>query len=95
MMGEGPAFGLPSILIPLTFAWRYQKVNADYLTNHGAAIQLKDENLGADFLPTVSALLNDEARLAEMSSAAKTLDKPEATSKLAGFIASLGEERTS
>lgn len=95
MMGEGPAFGLPAILIPLTFAWRYQKVNADYLTDHGAAIQLVDENLETDFLPTVSALLNDEARLAEMSSAAKALDKPEATADLARFIASLGEERAS
>ncbi|HMT19841.1 MAG TPA: glycosyltransferase, partial [Promineifilum sp.] len=23
MLGESPAFGLPSILVPLTFAWRY------------------------------------------------------------------------
>ncbi len=93
MLGEGPAFGLPAILIPLTFAWRYQKVNADYLTDRGAAVQLVDENLAEDFLPTVSALLKNEERLAEMSSAAKALDKPEATSRLAGFITSLGEER--
>lgn len=95
MLGEGPAFGLPAILIPLTFAWRYQKVNADYLTNRGAAVQLVDEDLAEDFLPTVSMLLKDEAKLAAMSSAAKALDRPEATSRLAGFITSLGEERVS
>ena len=93
MLGEGPAFGLPAILIPLTFAWRYQKVNADYLTDRGAAIQLIDENLAEDFLPTVSALLQSKAKLAEMSKAAKALDKPEATSQLAAFITSLAEGR--
>jgi len=95
MLGEGPAFGLPAILIPLTFAWRYQKVNADYLTDRGAAIQLVDEKLAEDFLPAVAALLKDEEKLAKMSSAAKELDKPKATSRLAGFITSLGEDRES
>jgi UDP-N-acetylglucosamine:LPS N-acetylglucosamine transferase len=35
MLGEAPAFGLPSVLVPLTFAWRYQKVNADFLADQG------------------------------------------------------------
>ncbi|MDX1413397.1 MAG: UDP-N-acetylglucosamine--N-acetylmuramyl-(pentapeptide) pyrophosphoryl-undecaprenol N-acetylglucosamine transferase [Candidatus Promineifilaceae bacterium] len=95
MMGEGPAFGLPAILIPLTFAWRYQKVNADYLTDRGAAVQLVDEHLTTNFLPTVSALLRDEKKLRQMSRAAKELDMPEATSNLARFIASLGKEKAS
>ena len=93
MLGEGPAFGLPAVLIPLTFAWRYQKVNADFLTEHGAAVQLIDETLAENFLPTVSVLLKDKAKLAEMGRAAKALDKPDATSRLAGFITSLGEGR--
>lgn len=91
MLGEGPAFGLPAILIPLTFAWRYQKVNADYLTQRGAAIQLTDENLPKEFLPVVSGLLQNKTRLSEMSQAAKALDMPEATSQLARFITSLGK----
>ena len=91
MLGEGPAFGLPAILIPLTFAWRYQKVNADYLSEHGAAIQLTDESLPERFLPVVQDLLRDEKRLAEMSRAAKAVDIPEATSRLARFITSLAK----
>jgi len=95
MLGEGPAFGLPAILVPLTFAWRYQKVNADYLTEHGAAIQLTDERLPMEFLPTVLELLHDKKQLSEMSRAAKALDIPEATSRLARFISSLGEGKAS
>ena len=91
MLGEGPAFGLPAILIPLTFAWRYQKVNADYLTQRGAAIQLTDENLSEELLPAVLGLLQDRKRLLEMSQAAKAADMPEATSRLAQFITSLGK----
>jgi UDP-N-acetylglucosamine--N-acetylmuramyl-(pentapeptide) pyrophosphoryl-undecaprenol N-acetylglucosamine transferase len=95
MLGEGPAFGIPAILVPLTFAWRYQKVNADYLTERGAAIQLTDERLSDEFLPAVLALLQDKSRLRAMSEAARALDIPEATSRLARFITSLGEGKAS
>ena len=92
MLGEAPAFGLPSVLVPLTFAWRYQKVNADYLTDRGAAIQLTDETIHDLLLPTVSGLFADQDRLAEMGRAAKALDKPRATAHLADFIAGLAKE---
>jgi UDP-N-acetylglucosamine--N-acetylmuramyl-(pentapeptide) pyrophosphoryl-undecaprenol N-acetylglucosamine transferase len=95
MLGEGPAFGLPAILIPLTFAWRYQKVNADYLTDRGAAVQLTDETLAGQLLPVVTNLLKDKKRLAKMSQAAKALDLPEATTRLARFITSLREGKAS
>ena len=61
MLGEGPAFGLPAVLVPLTFAWRYQKVNADYLTERGAAVQLTDETLAERLLPTVTGLLDERS----------------------------------
>ena len=92
MLGEAPAFGLPSVLVPLTFAWRYQKVNADYLTERGAAVQLTDETIHSLLLPTVSGLLEDKDRLAEMGRAARALDKPRATANLADFIVGLAKE---
>jgi len=86
MLGESPAFGLPSIMVPLTFAWRYQKVNADYLTDHGAAVQLTDEQLPNKMLPTILDLLNNEERLNKMRAAAKALDIPNGALNLAQLI---------
>lgn len=88
MLGESPAFGLPTILVPLTFAWRYQKVNADYLTERGAAVQLIDETLAETLLPTVQDLLFDSNKLAQMAAAATALDRPDAATNLAQVIRS-------
>ena len=44
MLGECPAFGLPSIRTA-DLCLALSKVNADYLTAHGAAVQLTDETL--------------------------------------------------
>jgi len=90
MLGESPAFGLPAVLVPLTFAWRYQKVNADYLTERGAAIQLTDETLAAALLPTVRGLLFDGDRRSRMATAAAALDRPEAATDLARLILAQG-----
>ncbi len=91
MLGESPAFGLPSIMVPLTFAWRYQKVNADYLTDHGAAVQLTDEQLPNKMLPTILALFNDKERLNQMQAAAKSLDIPNGALNLAQLIVDTAE----
>lgn len=89
MLGEGPAFGVPAILVPYPYAWRYQKVNADYLAERGAAIRLNDEKLAHELLPTVRQLLFDDARLATMSQAARTLDRPHAAADLAQLLQQL------
>ncbi len=90
MLGECPAFALPAVLVPLTFAWRYQKVNADYLTERGAAVQLTDETLPTALLPTVRGLLLDRERLAGMAAAAAALDRPTAAADLARLILAQG-----
>lgn len=86
MLGECPAFGLPSILVPLAFAWRYQKVNADYLTERGAATQLTDEALAETLWPAVENLLFDREKLGRMAAAAAALDRPDAAADLARLI---------
>ncbi len=92
MLGECPAFGLPSILVPLAWAWRYQKVNADFLSERGAAVQLTDDSLPSEMLPTISSLLENPQKLAHMAAAAKVLDIPTATNNLARLITQLGEK---
>ena len=73
-------------MVPLTFAWRYQKVNADYLTKRGAAVRLTDEQLPEKMLPTVLSLLQDKQRLHEMREAARELDMPNGAKNLAQVI---------
>ncbi len=82
-LGEYPLFGLPAILIPYPYAWRYQKVNADYLVKRGAAIRMNDENLAAQLAPIVRGLLMDDERLARMRAASKAAATPEAARKIA------------
>ncbi|MCC7362231.1 MAG: UDP-N-acetylglucosamine--N-acetylmuramyl-(pentapeptide) pyrophosphoryl-undecaprenol N-acetylglucosamine transferase [Anaerolineales bacterium] len=77
-LGEYPLFGLPAVLVPYPYAWRYQKVNADYLVQRGAAVQLADEALGVQLAGAVRNLLSDPARLAAMRTAARAAAVPEA-----------------
>jgi undecaprenyldiphospho-muramoylpentapeptide beta-N-acetylglucosaminyltransferase len=83
ILGEYPLFGLPSILIPYPYAWRYQKVNADYLAARGAALRLDDETLSGTLLPAIDRLMSDEAQLRALSAAARSLARPDPALKLA------------
>ena len=75
-LGELPLFGLPAALVPYPHAWRYQRLNAQYLARSGAAVVLEDAALEAELLPTVRALLGDAGRLRGMSEAARRLSRP-------------------
>jgi UDP-N-acetylglucosamine--N-acetylmuramyl-(pentapeptide) pyrophosphoryl-undecaprenol N-acetylglucosamine transferase len=90
MLGECPAFGLPAILVPYPYAWRYQKVNGDYLAERGAAVRLDNERLAEGLVPTVKGLMEDKSRLAAMAAAAKQLDQPEAADRLAQLVLNIG-----
>jgi UDP-N-acetylglucosamine--N-acetylmuramyl-(pentapeptide) pyrophosphoryl-undecaprenol N-acetylglucosamine transferase len=94
MLGECPAFGLPAILVPYPYAWRYQKVNADYLKARGAAVTLVDERLNEELLPTLTELLGNDERLANMSAAARDLSVPDAEDRLAQVIQGLAQRGT-
>jgi UDP-N-acetylglucosamine--N-acetylmuramyl-(pentapeptide) pyrophosphoryl-undecaprenol N-acetylglucosamine transferase len=89
MLGESPSFGLASILVPYPYAWRYQKVNADYLASRGAAIRIDDEEMGEKLLPAIRSLLFNPERRQRMSQAASELDNPDAARRLAKLLLSL------
>jgi UDP-N-acetylglucosamine--N-acetylmuramyl-(pentapeptide) pyrophosphoryl-undecaprenol N-acetylglucosamine transferase len=91
MLGECPAFGLPAILVPYPYAWRYQKVNADYLEQKGAAISMRDEDLMEKLVETVLGLLFDESLLEKISTAAEKLDVQESANKLAQLLIDIGQ----
>ncbi len=88
-LGEYPIWGLPAILVPYPHAWRYQKVNADYLSGLGAAIQIKDEELDDQLLPEILGLLEDPDRLRRMGEAARLSTTPSASRVIASEIEKL------
>ena len=91
-LGEYPLFGLPAILVPYQYAWRYQKVNADYLQSRGAALILEAGQLSSELLPTVSSLLADPQRLDAMRQAMRSLARPNAAGEIAGLLQDLAGE---
>jgi UDP-N-acetylglucosamine--N-acetylmuramyl-(pentapeptide) pyrophosphoryl-undecaprenol N-acetylglucosamine transferase len=89
-LGEYPFFGLPAILVPYPHAWRYQKVNADFLVKHAAAIQLEDSRLSEQMLPAVQDLLTHPHKLASMRLAMQSLSHPEAATEIGRQLLLLG-----
>ena len=93
-LGEYPLFGLPAILVPYPHAWRYQKVNADYLTNRGAAIILEDQVLNDELMDTLNVLMENPNKLQAMRAAMFELSHPRAAEKIAGMLVELAGEKS-
>ena len=91
-LGEYPLFGLPAVLIPYPHAWRYQKVNADYLTGRGAAIMVEDHRLNDDLLATLNVLMENPNKLKAMRAAMFELSHPRAAEKIASALIELAGE---
>ena len=91
ILGELPFFGLPAVLIPYPHAWDYQRVNADWLVERGAAVRLDQERLEKELLPTLRRLLQNEGVLAEMAQHAQALAHPDAATALARELLSLAQ----
>lgn len=83
VLGEYPLFGLPAILIPYPYAWRYQKVNAESLVKRGAALMLEEQRLTSELTETVRSLLADPDRRQRMGQAARSAATPEAAVRIA------------
>lgn len=95
VLGEYPLFGLPAILVPYPYAWRYQKVNADYLVERGAAILMEDAQMPDQLLSTIQNLLRDPQRLHAMSQAMTSLARPDAAEQLARLVQELAQQADS
>jgi UDP-N-acetylglucosamine--N-acetylmuramyl-(pentapeptide) pyrophosphoryl-undecaprenol N-acetylglucosamine transferase len=88
-LGEYPLAGLPAILVPYQYAWRYQKVNADFLEGQGAAIVLEADQLASQLMPTLQALFGAPERLQKMQQAMRALARPDAAGQIAGLLQEL------
>ena len=91
-LGEFPLHALPAILVPYPHAWRYQKVNADYLTRRGAAIMLEDQLLNDELMDTLNVLLENPNKLKSMRAAMFELSHPRAAEKIASALIDLAGE---
>lgn len=76
-LGELPFFGLPAILVPYPYAWRYQKTNADWLAARGAGRVMRDEDMARDLGSALHELLGDRAQLDAMRAHCAALAQPE------------------
>lgn len=88
-LGEYPMFGTPAILVPYPYAWRYQRVNADFLAQQGAAIILEDADLSEKILPLVRELIHDPVRLKQMRQSMHALYRPQAAASIAALLCGL------
>ena len=86
VLGELPAIGLPAIMIPLDLS--DQRLNANYLAGHGAALLLEDDQLER-LEDEVVRLLDDDAARQEMAAAMQSLAKPDAARQLAELLKEL------
>jgi len=82
-LGEFPAAGVPSILVPYPYAGQHQDANAAYLAERGAALVIPDRDIANRLAATVLQLLTDAGRLAAMASAAAKLARPDAANAIA------------
>lgn len=90
ILGELPMFGLPAILVPYPHAWRYQRVNAEYLVSKGAAIMIRDEDLARDLLAQVTELMQNKTKLLQMKQAMQAQAKPDAAQQIAAILRQMG-----
>ncbi|MHB1130787.1 MAG: undecaprenyldiphospho-muramoylpentapeptide beta-N-acetylglucosaminyltransferase [Chloroflexota bacterium] len=90
VLGEYPAVGAASVLVPYPYAGAHQRLNAEQLVAAGAALAVEDETLAAGVLgPTIIGLLGDNERLAQMRAAAQQLARPHAAQDIADILIAL------
>jgi UDP-N-acetylglucosamine--N-acetylmuramyl-(pentapeptide) pyrophosphoryl-undecaprenol N-acetylglucosamine transferase len=86
VLGEFPARGLPSILVPYPYAGQHQDANAAYLADRDAAVVIVDTDLSARLAPTILELLDAPGELQGISQAAARLARPDAAHNIAALL---------
>jgi UDP-N-acetylglucosamine--N-acetylmuramyl-(pentapeptide) pyrophosphoryl-undecaprenol N-acetylglucosamine transferase len=84
-LGELPAAGVASVLIPGEYEGWSQAPNAEFLQAEGAAVMLRNSELDRLHV-TLHELLDHDPRLARMAAAAKRLARPDAARDLARVV---------
>ena len=92
-LGEYSFFGLPAVLVPYPYAWRYQKVNADYLAEKNAAVILQDELLEDKLVLIVKDVVMNINKREAMRAAMKKLSNPNAARMIASQLVKLAGEQ--
>ena len=91
-LGEFPAAGLPSVLVPYPHSGQHQLPNAQHMAEAGAALIVMDASLEEALVPIVLRLLEDEEALNSMRQAARALDRPDAAQAIAKQLWSLARD---
>jgi UDP-N-acetylglucosamine--N-acetylmuramyl-(pentapeptide) pyrophosphoryl-undecaprenol N-acetylglucosamine transferase len=86
-VAEIAAAGKPAVFVPFPHAADdHQRVNAEALAKHGAAVVVEESKLeGVWLAETIAVLLQDRHRLAQMSAAARALAHPNAARDIAAM----------
>ena len=92
-LGEFPAAGLPSILVPYPYSGQHQEPNARYMAENGAAVVLADAQLPEQLVRTILNLLGDEQALADMRESAKAMARVDAAQAIVEQLSSLASRR--
>lgn len=92
-LAEVAAAGRPMIVVPYPHAGGHQASNGRVLADAGAALLIADEDFGPASLEVAAELLGDEARLAAMAAAARSLGRPGAAAAVAELVRAVAERR--
>jgi UDP-N-acetylglucosamine--N-acetylmuramyl-(pentapeptide) pyrophosphoryl-undecaprenol N-acetylglucosamine transferase len=86
VLSELAVVGVPVVLVPFPHAVdKHQDANAHYYESTGAGLVL-DQQRVADLCGIVQELMADEVRRSQMTTAAKSIARPEAAVAIAGRV---------
>jgi UDP-N-acetylglucosamine--N-acetylmuramyl-(pentapeptide) pyrophosphoryl-undecaprenol N-acetylglucosamine transferase len=93
-LAELPAVGAPGLVVPYPHAGAHQRLNAEFLRQHGAAVICDDGRAReGGLVPTILELIDDRTRLNALAAGARTLARPDAARRLYDLVVEVGAGR--